>query len=65
VRVAAPPEHGRANAALVGVLASVLHLPAGSVRVVGGQRARAKIVEVELDAKEVERRLERKVSSTK
>jgi uncharacterized protein YggU (UPF0235/DUF167 family) len=65
VRVAAPPEHGRANAALVRVLASVLDLPAGSVRVVGGQRARAKVVEVELDAKEVERRLERKVSSTK
>jgi uncharacterized protein len=64
VRVAAPPERGRANEALVGLLASVLELPAGSVRVVGGQRGRSKVIEVDLlDAREVERRLERKVGS--
>src|SRR4029453_654215 len=45
-RVAAPPERGRANDALVGLLASVLDVPASSVRVVGGQRGRGKGVEV-------------------
>jgi uncharacterized protein YggU (UPF0235/DUF167 family) len=61
VRVAAPPERGRANEALVGLLASVLNVPTGSIRVVGGQRGRAKVIEVDsLDAGEVERRLERK-----
>ena len=61
MRVAAPPERGRANEAVVGLLASVLEVPAGSVRVVGGQRGRTKVVEVDLlELREVERRLERK-----
>jgi uncharacterized protein YggU (UPF0235/DUF167 family) len=61
VRIAAPPERGRANEALVALLASVLDVPAGSIRVVGGQRGRTKVIEVDsLDAEEVERRLERK-----
>jgi uncharacterized protein len=60
VRVAAPPERGRANEALVELLASVLGVPAGAVRVVGGQRGRAKVVEVDsLELGEVERRLTR------
>ena len=60
MRVAAPPERGRANEALVGLLASVLDVPAGSIRVVGGQRGRTKVIEVDsLDPREVERRLER------
>ena len=58
--MAAPPERGRANEALVGLLAAALEVPAGSVRVVGGQRGRAKVVEVDgLDLGEVERRLTR------
>jgi len=61
VRIAAPPERGRANEALVALLASVLDVPAGSIRVVGGQRGRTKVIEVDsLDPREVERRLERK-----
>jgi uncharacterized protein len=60
VRVAAPPERERANEALVGLLAEVLDVPTSSVRVVGGRQSRRKVVEVELDAGEVERRLERK-----
>ena len=61
MRVAAPPERGRANEALVALLASVLDVPHGSIRVVGGQRGRAKVVEVDsLEVGEVERRLERK-----
>ena len=64
MRVAAPPERGRANEALVALLASVLVVPAGSIRVVGGQSGRAKVVEVNsLELGEVEHRLERKVRS--
>ena len=63
-RVAAPPERGRANEALVRLVASVLGVPAASVRVVGGQRGRAKVVEVDdLNQAEIERRLTRGVSS--
>jgi uncharacterized protein YggU (UPF0235/DUF167 family) len=64
-RVAAPPERGRANEALVGLIASALDVPPGSVRVVGGLRGRSKVVEIEtLDSMEVERRLGRKVRSS-
>jgi uncharacterized protein len=63
-RVAAPPERGRANDALVGLLSSALEIPKSSVRVVSGQRGRAKVVEVDgLGPTEVERRLARRVSS--
>jgi uncharacterized protein len=62
--VAAPPERGRANEALVELLAGALDVPRSSVRVVAGQTGRAKVVEIEsLTEEEVERRLERKVSS--
>jgi uncharacterized protein (TIGR00251 family) len=63
-RIAAPPERGRANEALVELLASTLRVPRGSVRVVAGQAGRAKVVEVDLDRGEVDRRLERKVRSS-
>jgi len=64
-RVAAPPERGRANAALVQLLAAALEVTPRSVRVVAGQRGRAKVVEIEtLDRAEVVRRLERKVRSS-
>jgi uncharacterized protein (TIGR00251 family) len=59
VRVAAAPERGRANDALVELLAEALGLPRSCVRVVGGQTSRSKVVEVEgLDSAEVARRLE-------
>jgi uncharacterized protein YggU (UPF0235/DUF167 family) len=62
--VAAPPERGRANEALVQLLATVLEVPRSSVRVVAGQTGRAKVVEVDaLAVGEVELRLERKVRS--
>ena len=64
-RVAAPPERGRANEALVELIAAALEVPARSVRVAAGQRGRAKIVEIDaLDPGEVARRLERKVRSS-
>jgi uncharacterized protein len=46
VRVAAQPERGAANRALVRFLANTLALPERSVEVVSGQGARDKIVEV-------------------
>jgi uncharacterized protein (TIGR00251 family) len=58
LRVAAPPERGRANVAVCALLADALGVPPGSVRVVAGASARRKIVEIEgLDAAEVGRRL--------
>ena len=63
-RIAAPPERGRANEALIGLLASALEVPASSIRVVGGRSARVKVVEVVgLDKAEVESRLIRSLSS--
>jgi uncharacterized protein YggU (UPF0235/DUF167 family) len=45
-------------------LSSALEIPKSSVRVVGGRRGRAKVVEVDgLELAEVERRLARRVSS--
>jgi uncharacterized protein (TIGR00251 family) len=58
VRIAAPPERGRANEALCKLLAAALSVPRGSVRVVAGQSARVKVVEIEgLEPTEIERRL--------
>ena len=47
VRVAAPPVDGAANAALCRLLAGELRVGRGSVRVVTGESARRKVVEVE------------------
>jgi uncharacterized protein len=58
VRVAAPPEDGKANAALVRLLADTLALPAGKVRIVSGHASRDKTVALEgLEPDELERRL--------
>ena len=59
VRVAAPAERGRANEALVDLLAGALALPRDRIRVVSGHASRRKLVEIaDLDAEEVGRRLE-------
>ena len=58
VRVAAPPEDGRANDALVGLLAERLELPRRDVSVVSGHAGRDKIVELAgIGEAEAERRL--------
>jgi len=58
-RVTAPPVEGRANEALLRLLAEALGVPKSSLRIVRGQRSREKLVEIEgLDAAEVKRRLE-------
>jgi uncharacterized protein (TIGR00251 family) len=58
VRVAAPPDHGRANAAVVALLAETLGLPARTISVVSGHGARDKLVELAgIAPDEIERRL--------
>jgi len=60
VRVTAPPVDGRANAALVRLLAKRLRVARGAVRIVSGQAARQKLVEVAgLELAELLRRLDR------
>ena len=57
-RIAAPPERGRANDALCGLLAKALAVPRSSVSVVAGHGGRRKVVEVDgFEAAEIERRL--------
>jgi hypothetical protein len=58
VRVAPPPERGRANDAVLDLLADALGLPRRDVRLVSGEAARDKIVELAgLPSEEIERRL--------
>ena len=47
VRVAAPPVDGKANEAMLRLLAKTLGLPASSVRLASGAQSRIKLVEVE------------------
>jgi uncharacterized protein YggU (UPF0235/DUF167 family) len=46
VRVAAAPERGRANAALVALLAETLGVPPAAIRVAPGKTYRLKVVEI-------------------
>jgi len=46
VRVTAPPDEGRANAAVCKVLAEALGVPKSAVTVVRGHRARVKTLEI-------------------
>jgi len=58
VRVTPPAEGGRANDAVVRLLADTFALPRTSVTLVSGQTGRDKIVEVAgVEPKEIERRL--------
>lgn len=59
VRVAAPPEGGRANDAVLDLLAKRLRLPRRALSIVSGRTARDKVVEMSgIDHDEIERRLE-------
>jgi len=59
VRVTAPPEGGRANDAVLDLLARRLDLPRRSLSIVSGHTAREKVVRMEgIDRAESERRLE-------
>ncbi len=47
IKVAPPPVEGRANAAVVELVADLLDVPGGRVALVGGERSRDKRVRVE------------------
>ena len=58
VRVAAAPEDGKANAAVVRLLAEAARVPVQDVAIVSGHASRDKIVALEgVDTDEIERRL--------
>jgi uncharacterized protein len=58
-RIAAPPEGGRANRALVELVAELAGVPRERVSLVAGARSRRKVVEVAgLEADELARRLD-------
>jgi hypothetical protein len=58
IRVAAPPEGGRANDAVVRLLAETLALPRDAVTLVSGHGGRDKIVELAgVEAAQIEERL--------
>ena len=58
IRVAAAPEAGKANDALLALLAEALRLPRRALTLVTGHASRDKLVELDgLDAAEAERRL--------
>jgi hypothetical protein len=58
VRVAAPPEGGRANEAVVRLLAETLAVPRDAVTLVSGHSGRDKIVELAgLGRSQIERRM--------
>src|SRR5260370_39387770 len=59
VKVGAPPEGGRANDAVLALLAEVLGVPATALTLVGGSASRSKRVRVTgLSGRLLERRLE-------
>jgi hypothetical protein len=58
VRVAAPPERGKANDAVLELLAETLALPRSSLAIVSGESSRDKVVELAgVEPDEIERRL--------
>jgi uncharacterized protein YggU (UPF0235/DUF167 family) len=59
-RVAAPPIDGRANDALLRLLAKALNAPISSLRIVQGEHSRRKVIEVAgMSQVEVDERLSR------
>jgi uncharacterized protein (TIGR00251 family) len=57
--VTAAPEKGKANRAVIALLAEALGVPAASVELVSGQTSPDKVVSIGLSAEQVRRRLGR------
>lgn len=47
IRVAAPPEHGKANAAVTGLIAEALGVTPRQVRIVAGGSSAWKVIEID------------------
>ncbi len=56
--VTAPPEQGRANAALIALLAKAWRLPKSSISIAAGATGRRKIVMIQGDTDDLMKRLE-------
>jgi len=48
VKVAAPPEKGKANAAVVEILADYFGVSKSAVNIIGGKTARTKIIDIDI-----------------
>lgn len=57
IRVSAPPEDGKANAALIGLLAKACGVPKSSVSILSGQTSRLKQVAIAGDGTSLARSL--------
>lgn len=57
LRVSAPPEDGKANAAAIRLLAKAWKLPKSSFRIVSGETARRKELLIEGDARRLRREI--------
>ena len=49
IRVAAVPDKGKANAAVIALLAKTLHLPKSSIVLTAGETARLKTIRIDAD----------------
>lgn len=58
-RVSTVPENGKANKALIALLASELRLPKSSIGFVSGETSRKKILRIEGDPEELDRKLQK------
>lgn len=47
IKVTAPPEKGKANEAVVEILADYFGVPKSSVNIIGGKSARVKIIDIQ------------------
>jgi hypothetical protein len=57
IRVSAPPDKGRANAATIALLAKALGVPKSAVAVTAGETARLKTLAISGEAEDIARRL--------
>ena len=57
-RVSVPPQDGKANAALIALLAKTLGLPKSSIRIAAGETARLKTIAIKSESPSLRARLE-------
>lgn len=57
VRVSVPPEDGKANKALVALLAKTFRIPKSALSFVSGETSRKKILRIETDPEDFKRRI--------
>jgi len=58
VRVAAPPEAGKANKALIALIAETFGVSRSAVTIAGGETARLKLIDIAGDAKTIAEKLQ-------